>query len=231
MAQRGRGTASARAGRGGVARPGRVPVHTEPALSSAELAALRARLRALVEPVVVEAGFDLEGFAIARAGRRFVVRVTVDGDSGVGHDELSDVSRAISATLDEAEQAGGEFGAESYTLEVSSPGVDRPLTLPRHWRRNVGRLVKVKVGAQTLTARVLSVDERGVGLEGVAAPVAFDELGAGRVQVEFNRLEGLTDEEIGDEFGDESGDDGFDDADPDDDSDDDGADTEEEDRA
>jgi ribosome maturation factor RimP len=69
----------------------------------------------VVEPIVLAAELDLEEFAITRAGRRFVVRVTVDGDSGVGHDELSDISRDLAA-LDAAEEAGGEFAADSYAL-------------------------------------------------------------------------------------------------------------------
>jgi ribosome maturation factor RimP len=230
MAQRERGTASARAGGSRNAGTGRGSgsVRPEPGLSGAQLAALRTRLRALVEPVAAEAGLNLEDFTIARAGRRFVVRVTVDGENGVSHDELSEVSRDISVALDEAEQAGGEFVADSYTLEVSSPGVDRPLTLPRHWRRSVGRLVKARIGGQTLTARVLGVDEGWVSLEGVTAPVAFAELGPGHVQVEFTRLESLADEDIGDEFDDP---DASDDFDHDGAVDDDGAVDEEEDRA
>jgi ribosome maturation factor RimP len=111
-----------------------------------DLAALRSQLRSIVEPLVGRAGFDLEDLTVGRAGRRHVLRITVDTDGGVGHDELGDLSREISAGLDAAEsgqdgQRGAEIIAGSYTLEVSSPGVDRPLTLPRHWRRNVGRLV------------------------------------------------------------------------------------------
>src|SRR6185503_67897 len=99
-----------------------------------DLAALRSRLREIVEPVARASGFDVEELTVARAGRRHVVRVTVDSDGGVSHDALGDLSREISAGLDEAEaasspgakngQAGGELIAGSYTLEVSSPGVD-----------------------------------------------------------------------------------------------------------
>jgi len=187
MAQRGRGTAAG-------ARP--------------DLAALRSRLRGLVEPIVTREGLDLEDLTVAPAGRRYVVRITVDGDGGVGHDELSDVSREISTGLDEAERTQGELTPDAYTLEVSSPGIDRPLTLPRHWRRNVGRLVKVKVGERLLAGRVTAATEAGISLDG--REIAFDELGPGRVQVEFQRLTELSEEEIGeltDDSDGESGDD------------------------
>lgn len=191
MAQRGRGTAA------GV-RP--------------DLAALRSRLRGLVEPIVTQEGLDLEDLTVSPAGRRYVVRITVDADGGVGHDELSDVSRQISTSLDEAERTEGELTPDSYTLELSSPGVDRPLILPRHWRRNVGRLVKVKVGERLLTGRITTASETGISLDvnGRGQDVAFDELGPGRVQVEFQHLTELSEEELidGDPGDDSSGDDG-----------------------
>jgi ribosome maturation factor RimP len=97
------------------------------------------------------------------------------------------VSREISAALDEAEERGGEVLAGEYQLEVGSPGVDRPLTLPRHWRRNRGRLVAVN----GLTGRVVDTDEAGIVLDvdGVPRSLTFAELGPGRVQIEFKRLD------------------------------------------
>ena len=163
-----------------------------------DLAGQRDRVRAVIEPVVAAAGLDLEDLTVSPAGRRHVVRVAVDGDGGVGHDTLGEISRNLSAALDAAEESGGELTSTSYTLEVSSPGVDRPLTLPRHWRRNIGRLVKVRVAGRTLTARIAAVDEAGVTLDadGTDHSVTFDQLGPGRVQVEFTRLADLADEEF-----------------------------------
>jgi len=158
-----------------------------------DLAARRARLREVVEPVVTAAGYDLEDLTISRAGRRFVVRVVVDRDGGLDLDAVADVSRAVSAALDAAEEAGGEIVAGEYQLEVSSPGVDRPLTLPRHWRRNIGRLVKVG----PITGRVVGVDDAGVMLDvaGERTAIAHEDLGPGRVQVEFSRVDELGDED------------------------------------
>ena len=159
------------------------------------------RVAGLVAPVVEAAGYDLEELVVTPAGRRSVVRVVVDRDAGVTLDDVAAVSRAVSTALDEHD---GEFGGASYVLEVTSPGVDRPLTEPRHWRRNTGRLVTVGVGpagsAEQVTARVLEVDGDGVTLavEARGKPgakkrpptrrqVPWQELGNGRVQVEFGR--------------------------------------------
>src|ERR1700761_4818005 len=99
------------------------------------------RLAELIEPVTAAAGLDLESVRMSVAGRRRLLRVVVDGDHGVSLDDAADVSREISAVLD----ASNILGDMPYTLEVSSPGTDRPLTQPRHWRRARGRLVRVKV--------------------------------------------------------------------------------------
>ena len=118
-----------------------------------DLAARRARLRAVIEPVVDAAGYDLEDLAVSRAGRRHVVRVLVDADGG---HQPGRRRRGLPGDLRRARRGRGGrrrgLVAGEYQLEVGSPGVDRPLTLPRHWRRNVGRLVKVTVEA-ALTGR------------------------------------------------------------------------------
>ena len=205
MAQAQRWRARTGGGRAGSDRPVGAEPAGPPPLRPQQLAALRDELRTLVEPVVAAEGLDLEEISVSRAGRRYVVRITVDADGGIGHDELSDVSRAVSAALDEAEERSGDLTPGSYTLELSSPGIDRPLTQPRHWHRNVGRLVAVKVGGRQVTGRLSAADERGVSLDvdGRRLDATYDELGAGRVQVEFTRLTELTDEEFGPEVADD----------------------------
>jgi ribosome maturation factor RimP len=161
------------------------------------------RLTGWIEPVVGAAGYDLEDLVVTPAGRRSVVRVVVDRDEGVTLDDIAEVSRAVSAALDEND---GDLGRAPYVLEVTSPGVDRPLTEQRHWRRNIGRLVTVAVGpagaTEQVTGRVTAVDDTGVTLA-VEAPgkpgakkrpptstaVPWALLGSGRVQVEFGRHE------------------------------------------
>jgi ribosome maturation factor RimP len=147
------------------------------------------RLVSLLEPVVLAMGMDLEGVKVALAGRRRLLRIVVDADGGVGLDEIAEVSREISARLD----ARDAMGDAPYTLEVSSPGVDRPLTEPRHWRRATGRLVAVPVGTDhlSLQGRVVGADDAGVSFEidGVRRTFGYGELGPGRIQVEFGRLD------------------------------------------
>jgi ribosome maturation factor RimP len=145
------------------------------------------RLAELIEPVVAAVGMDLESVRTSVAGKRRLLRIVVDGDHGVSLDDAADVSREISAMLDEA----NALGEVPYTLEVSSPGVDRPLTEPRHWRRAVGRLVKVKVaGEPALEGRILAADADGVTLDLAKGERRFQlgELGAGAIQIEFGRI-------------------------------------------
>ncbi len=151
----------------------------------------REHLLDVLAPVVAAAGCDLEDVTVAAAGRRSVVRVVVDTDGGVDLDAVAAVSRAVSEALD-ADTPGGSAFAGPYVLEVSSPGVDRPLTAPRHWQRAVGRVVSVPVADTTLTARVVATTAVGVrfAVDGEERDVTWRELGPGRVQVEFTREEG-----------------------------------------
>jgi ribosome maturation factor RimP len=176
----------------------------------------RARLREVIEPVITDAGYDLDGLSLSRAGRRHLVRLTVDRDGGVNLDAVADVSRLVSAALDAAEAGGEELFAGEYELQVSSPGVDRPLTLPRHWRRNVGRLVQVRAGDKQLTGRVTAADDHGVVLvvDETEHPLAYGELGTGKIQLEFARVEAVSDDDLApidgaDEYDDEDADDDF----------------------
>jgi ribosome maturation factor RimP len=166
------------------------------------------RLTGWVQPAVAAAGYDLEELVVRPAGQRSVVRVVVDRDSGVSLDDVAELSRALSELLDAQDEA---LGRSPYVLEVTSPGVDRPLSAPRHWRRNAGRLVTVAVGPENgreqVTARVLRVDDGGVVLavekggtkKGQVRKavdertVGWSELGEGRVQVEFTRPAGHRD--------------------------------------
>ena len=170
-----------------------------------------ADLARLLEPVIHAAGLDLETVRVSPAGRRRLLRLVVDADGGVALDQIAELSREVSARLD----ASGVMGEVPYTLEVSSPGVDRPLTEPRHWRRAQGRLVSVPLTATTdgassrrtaaarpaptVQGRVLLADDTGVTLDvdGDRAEFDYDELGPGRVQVEFGRVaEDLVDEDV-----------------------------------
>lgn len=155
-----------------------------------------ADLPALLGPLIDGLGYELDEVSVTPVGRRFVVRVVVDGDNGVDLDAIARISRTVAQALDASDDpagAGSAFGSAAvggaYTLEVSSPGVDRPLTSVRHWRRAQGRLVTVPIAAGSLTGRVLAVDESmcRLDVEGTVHEYSWPELGPGQVQVEFAR--------------------------------------------
>ena len=149
-------------------------------------AELSDRLGVLLAAPLGDLGLDLEGVDVSTAGKRRVLRVAIDKDGGVSLDDVADATRAVSRALDDADA----MGERPYTLEVSSPGVDRPLTLPRHWRRNRDRLVKVSLADDTtVTGRVVDSDDDGVTLDvdGDQRRLGYAGIRRAKVQVEFNR--------------------------------------------
>jgi ribosome maturation factor RimP len=149
----------------------------------------RDALRGLLEPLVSGAGYDLEELAVTSVGKRRLVRLVVDADDGVDLDDVAALSERVSATLD----ASDVMGPRPYVLEVTSPGVDRPLTEPRHWRRAVGRLVRASLTAGgDVAGRVVAADDEVVlfDVTGDERRFRYAELGRGRVQVEFRRDDG-----------------------------------------
>jgi len=165
-------------------------------------AALRSAVADRLAPALAEAGFDLEDLHLSRAGSRSVLRVVVDRDGGIDLDAVADASRLASDLLD---RVGDEVGlAGTYVLEVTSPGVDRPLTQPRHWRRARGRLVEVRRADGTaVEGRVLGGDDDGVDLAVATGPVRrgrpvrtriervlFADVERAVVQIEFSHADG-----------------------------------------
>jgi ribosome maturation factor RimP len=131
-------------------------------------------------------GLDLEAVELTPAGKKRVLRVAVDKDGGVTLDDIAEATRAVSAELDDEDL----MGEQAYTLEVTSRGVDRPLTEPRHWRRNQDRLVRVNLrdGSQ-VTGRVGPIDDSGVTLDVSGGPrrLEYGDVMKALVQIEFNR--------------------------------------------
>ena len=131
-------------------------------------------------------GLDLEAVDLSSAGKRRVLRVAIDKDGGVTMDDIADATREVSRVLDETDA----MGQQAYTLEVSSPGVDRPLTLPRHWRRNTGRLVKVVLDeGDPVTGRIAETDDTGAVLdvEGADHRVEYAAVKKAKIQIEFKK--------------------------------------------
>ncbi len=150
------------------------------------------RLRELLEPLVNSQGLDLEEIAVDSVGRKRVLRVVVDSDTGADLDQIADVSRALSAKLDETDA----MGEGQYDLEVGTPGAERLLDEHRHYVRATDRLVKFQLAeGGELVARILKVDDEGLDLEvpgvkgrkATTRRLAFPDIAKARVQIEFSR--------------------------------------------
>ena len=150
---------------------------------------MRDLIAALLTAPLENLGFDCEEIAVTPAGKRRIVRVLIDKEGGLNLDDVAEASRLVSTILDEHD---AKLGNTPYTLEVSSPGVDRPLTLERHWVRNISRLVKIvfREGAP-LTGRIVGVANGVVTLDvaGTMHEIPIDNVAKARIEVEFNREE------------------------------------------
>lgn len=143
-----------------------------------------------VSPILAQHGLDLDAVEVVPAGKRRVLRIVVDGDGPEGTgpllDDIATATKAVSVALDESDVVG----SAAYTLEVSSRGVSRPLELPRHWRRNVGRLVTVRLAeGEPVTGRVTAAGEQAATLDvaGTSREISYAEVTKALVQVELNR--------------------------------------------
>lgn len=154
--------------------------------------AITDQITQLVTPAVQAQGFFLEEVLLVSPGKHRIITCIVDGQSSLNMDQVTAVSRAISELLDEA----AFMGEAPFTLEVTSPGVDRPLTKPRHFAKNVDRLLKVvgndgevvtgRISGNTETELTLSVTEKKEVKEVV---IALSDIKRATVEIEFNRKE------------------------------------------
>ena len=142
-------------------------------------------LTELLSPAIKGLGFVLEEVKVTPAGKRRIVAVIIDGETkNPSLDEVTVVSRKVSEILDNYSQ----LGDLPFTLEVTTPGVDRPLTLPRHWRKNVGRLVKITpLEGEPFTGRITSATDDLVSLE--SKEIKFSDIKRATIEIEFNRKE------------------------------------------
>ena len=148
----------------------------------------RRQLAGVITEPLAAAGLDVEAIEVTPAGKRRLLRVAVDKDGGVTLDDIAEATKEVSRLLDDSDV----MGEQSYTLEVTSPGTDRPLTLPRHWRRNEGRLVKVtQTDGSSVTGRIMGSDDAHATLDvdGALQDVAYKDVAKAKVQIEFNRKE------------------------------------------
>jgi ribosome maturation factor RimP len=151
---------------------------------------LSEKITELVQPVVESAGFFLEDVHVLSPGNHRIITCIVDGQTPLNLDQVTSVSRNISELLDIAEF----MGETAFTLEVTSPGVDRPLTLARHWQKNINRLVRVvhldgsvtagRITSAESTHAILVEDIKGKSKEHT---VVFADVKRATVEIEFNR--------------------------------------------
>jgi len=150
---------------------------------------LATNLTELLNPAVTRAVFILEDVTVTPVGKRRLVSVVVDCENrNPSLDEVTVVSKEVSSILD----SYSLMGDMPFTLEVTTPGVDRPLTELRHWRKNVGRLVKITpVTGEKYVARIIAINPRDVVLEsqGKEINVPFADITRAQIEVEFNRKE------------------------------------------
>jgi ribosome maturation factor RimP len=151
----------------------------------------RSRLAEVLTEPLAATGLDVEAIELTPAGKRRLLRVAVDRDGGVTLDDIAEATKEVSRVLD-GPDGSDVMGEQPYTLEVTSPGTDRPLTHPRHWRRNQGRLVKVTlVGGRTVTGRIIESDDTRAVLDvdGSRDEVGYADVTKAKIQIEFNRKE------------------------------------------
>lgn len=146
----------------------------------------------LISPAVSEAGFFLEEVQIASPGSHRIITCVVDGQTPLNLDQVTVASRLISELLDTAEF----MGETAFTLEVTSPGVDRPLTHPRHWIKNLTRLIKVTLldGSTTIGRLTEFNESNAILVENIKGrikehSIAFADIKRAVVEIEFNRKE------------------------------------------
>ena len=137
-----------------------------------------------LRPIIESDGKFLEDITIVKAGKRLLVTVIIDSDSHLSLDDVAHVTRLISETLETLPA----LGDSPFTLEVTTPGVDRPLTLPRHWKKNIGHLVRITQNSGvTLSGRILEVDSQAVTLDTGSLPL--DSIKRAVIEVEFKKLD------------------------------------------
>ena len=146
-------------------------------------ALLREKLMALSEPLLAQLGYELVDLEYAPGRAHAVLRVFIDRAEGVGLDDCERVSHELAALLDVEDPV-----PSAYTLEVSSPGLDRVLRTPAHFQRFVGERVRVELrnprdGRRRYTGRLAALNVEGIELnvDGAMVAVSFAEIGRARL--------------------------------------------------
>ena len=140
-------------------------------------------ISAAITPALSDLGFYLEDITITSAGRRIMLTVIVDGDTHLSLDQVTVATKAISEIVENIQS----LGQAPFTLEVTSPGLDRPLTKPRHWRKNIDRLVKiVLLDGTEIKGRVKDSTEISATVD--EQVVKFSDIKRATLEIEFKQV-------------------------------------------
>ena len=141
---------------------------------------LNDEISAAIRPIIEATGNYLEELSITSAGKVKILTVIIDSDAHLNLDQVTAVTKEISEVI----EALPELGDGAFTLEVTSPGLDRPLTKPRHWRKNLDRLVKIiMTSGQEITGRIGEVTETTVLVD--LEKVSFEDIKRAVLEIEF----------------------------------------------
>jgi ribosome maturation factor RimP len=140
-------------------------------------------ISAVITPALTSLGFYLEDLNITSAGKRSLLTVIVDADRHLSLDEVTVATKAISEIVENIPA----LGSTPFTLEVTSPGIDRPLTKPRHWRKNINRLVKIVLldGSQ-ITGRIKQAGESAATIE--ESVINYLDIKRANLEIEFKQV-------------------------------------------
>ena len=137
-------------------------------------------ISAAIRPIIEASGNYLEELTITSAGKVKILTVIVDSDSHLNLDQITAVTKETSEVIEALE----ELGDSAFTLEVTSPGIDRPLTKPRHWRKNFDRLVKITmISGQDIQGRIGEATETTVFVGD--QKVSFEDIKRAVLEIEF----------------------------------------------
>jgi len=140
-------------------------------------------ISAAITPALSDLGFYLEDITITSAGRRSMITVIVDGDTHLSLDQVTVATKAISEIVENIQS----LGQAPFTLEVTSPGLDRPLTKPRHWRKNIDRLVKiVLLDGKEIKGRVKDATEISATVD--EQVVKFSDIKRATLEIDFKQV-------------------------------------------
>ena len=140
-------------------------------------------ISAVITPALKSLGFYLEDITITSAGKRSMLTVIVDGDTHLSLDQVTAATKAIGELVEGIQS----LGDTPFTLEVTSPGIDRPLTKPRHWRKNIDRLIKViLLDGKEVKGRIKDASELSATVD--QQVILFTDIKRATLEIEFKQV-------------------------------------------